>query len=178
MKSIALNRQIGYQQECNNCRKTGVGDYMRIVVQKVSRCALKAEGEPVDAMQGGLLALVGIKPGDDQESVMKYMTDKLVHLRIFEDENGKLNLSVEDKGQDIFLVSNFTLYGDCRHGRRPSYSSGASPDEARVIYDRFVDYVKAHTTAKVHTGVFQAYMEIETVLDGPVTLLLDSDKDF
>lgn len=139
---------------------------------------MKVDGEDHDQMQGGILALVGIKPGDDNENVMRYMLDKLVHLRIFEDENGKLNLSVADTHQELFLVSNFTLYGDCRHGRRPSYSQGASPEEARKIYDTFVEYVKTHTDVPVHTGVFQAYMEIDTLLDGPVTLLLDSEKEF
>ncbi|MCF0134863.1 MAG: D-tyrosyl-tRNA(Tyr) deacylase [Lachnospiraceae bacterium] len=151
---------------------------MRMVIQRVLSCALKADGVPVDSMGQGLLVLVGIQPGDEEEAVMRYMLDKLVHLRIFEDENGKMNLSVEDLGLDLFLVSNFTLYGDCRHGRRPSYSSGASPEEARTIYDAFVSYMKANTKVPVHTGVFQAYMDIETRLDGPVTLLLDSQKDF
>jgi len=109
---------------------------------------------------------------------MKYMLDKLVHLRIFEDEQGKLNLSVTDKGYSLFLVSNFTLYGDCRHGRRPSYSSGAPIQEAARIYDQFVAYAKENAGVPVHTGVFQADMQIDTHLDGPVTLLLDSDKEF
>lgn len=151
---------------------------MRIVIQRVKNVSLTADGVFVDQMEKGLYALVGIKEGDDEESVMRYMTDKLVNLRVFEDENGKMNLSVRDIGGEIYLVSNFTLYGDCRHGRRPSYSSGASPDMARAIYDRFVEYVKANSDVPVHTGVFQAYMEIETTMDGPVTLLLDSEKEF
>lgn len=151
---------------------------MRIVIQRVKNVSLTADGVFVDRMEKGLYALVGIKEGDDEESVMRYMTDKLVNLRIFEDENGKMNLSVKDIGGEIFLVSNFTLYGDCRHGRRPSYSSGASPDLARAIYDRFVEYVKANGDVPVHTGVFQAYMEIDAAMDGPVTLLLDSEKEF
>ena len=151
---------------------------MRIVIQRVKNVSLTADGVFVDQMEKGLYALVGIKEGDDEESVMRYMTDKLVNLRVFEDENGKMNLSVKDIGGEIYLVSNFTLYGDCRHGRRPSYSSGASPDMARAIYDRFVEYVKANSDVPVHTGVFQAYMEIETTMDGPVTLLLDSEKEF
>ena len=97
---------------------------MRMVVQRVSRAALTADGRPGDTMAGGLLVLVGIKQGDD-EAVMRYMADKLIHLRVFEDEQGKMNRSVEEIGGELFLVSNFTLYGDCRHGRRPSYTESA-----------------------------------------------------
>jgi D-tyrosyl-tRNA(Tyr) deacylase len=151
---------------------------MRIVLQRVKNTALAADGLPFDQMEQGILAMVGIKPGDDAPAVMKYMLDKLIHLRIFEDEQGKLNLSVSDKGYSIFLVSNFTLYGDCRHGRRPSYSAGAPIQEAARIYEQFVAYAKENAGVPVHTGVFQADMQIDTHLDGPVTLLLDSDKEF
>lgn len=129
-------------------------------------------------MQQGILALVGIESGDNQEKVMKYMLDKLVNLRIFEDEQGKMNLSITDKGYGLFLVSNFTLYGDCRHGRRPGYSTGAPVDEAAQIYEQFVAYARQNAGVPVYTGVFQADMQIKTQLDGPVTLLLDSDKVF
>ena len=151
---------------------------MRMVLQRVKHVELVADGKPFDEMGQGILAMVGIEPGDDSPSVMKYMLDKLIHLRIFEDEQGKLNLSVTDKGFSLFLVSNFTLYGDCRHGRRPSYSSGASIQEASQIYEKFVAYAKENAGVPIHTGVFQADMQIETQLDGPVTLLLDSDKEF
>ena len=151
---------------------------MRMVLQRVKHVELVADGQPFDKMDQGILAMVGIEPGDDSLSVMKYMLDKLVHLRIFEDEQGKLNLSVMDKGFSLFLVSNFTLYGDCRHGRRPSYSSGAPIQEAAQIYEKFVAYARENAGVPIHTGVFQADMQIETQLDGPVTLLLDSDKEF
>lgn len=151
---------------------------MRMVLQRVRQTRLTADGRETDAMEQGILAMVGIESGDDRETVMKYMLDKLVHLRIFEDEQGKMNLSVTDKGYSLFLVSNFTLYGDCRHGRRPSYSSGAPIAEAERIYDQFVAYAREHAGVPVHTGVFQADMQIDTHLDGPVTLLLDSDKEF
>ena len=151
---------------------------MRIVIQRVKRVDLTADGRPFDSMKDGILALVGIKSGDDNEKIMQYMLDKLVNLRIFEDEQGKMNLSVVDKGYSLFLVSNFTLYGDCRHGRRPGYSSGAPVEEARTIFDTFTAYAKVHAPVPVHTGLFQADMQIETCLDGPVTLLLDSDKAF
>lgn len=151
---------------------------MRMVLQRVKKVALTADGAAYDQMEQGILAMVGIQSGDQQESVMKYMLDKLEHLRIFEDEQGKMNLSAADKGYGLFIVSNFTLYGDCRHGRRPGYSSGAPVAEAAKTYEAFIKYVREHAEVPVHTGVFQADMQIETQLDGPVTLLLDSDKEF
>lgn len=151
---------------------------MRIVIQRVKNASMEADGVFADRMGAGILAMVGIEPGDDQESVMRYMLDKLIHIRIFEDEMGKLNLSITDLSLELFLVSNFTLYGDCRHGRRPSYSHGAGPDEARAIYEKFVAYAKQNACLPVHSGVFQANMQLDVHLDGPVTLLLDSDKEF
>ncbi len=151
---------------------------MRIVIQRVRSVALTADGEPFDQMDAGILAMVGIESGDNNEKVFAYMLDKLVNLRIFEDEQGKMNLSIKDQGLGLFIVSNFTLYGDCRHGRRPSYSSGAPVDEAAGIYESFVSYARAHGGVEIHTGLFQADMQIDTHLDGPVTLLLDSDKVF
>lgn len=151
---------------------------MRMVLQRVKRVALTADGVFHDQMQQGILAMIGIQSGDEDEKVMKYMLDKLLQLRIFEDENGKMNQSVTDKKYSVFLVSNFTLYGDCRHGRRPGYSSGAPVEEAAAIYEQFVQYAKEHATVPVHTGVFQADMQIAAELDGPVTLLLDSNKEF
>ncbi len=148
-----------------------------MVIQRVRRTALTADGTPGDKMEKGLLALVGIH-GTDNAETMKYMAEKLIHLRVFEDEQEKMNLSVEEVEGELFLVSNFTLYGDCRHGRRPSYTESASAEEARRIFAEFVECVKSRTKVKVNTGVFQADMQIETTLDGPVTLLLDSDKAF
>ncbi|MBO6159268.1 MAG: D-tyrosyl-tRNA(Tyr) deacylase [Firmicutes bacterium] len=151
---------------------------MRIVIQRVDRVSLAADGEPYDQMGPGILAMVGIQSGDGNEKTFNYMLDKLVNLRIFEDENGKMNRSILDMGYGLFLVSNFTLYGDCRHGRRPSYSSGAPVQEAAQIYEDFLAYARAHAGADVHSGLFQADMQIDTHLSGPVTLLLDSDKNF
>lgn len=150
---------------------------MRIIIQRVEKTALTADGMPGDTMGKGLLALVGIKEGDTG-AVQQYMADKLIHLRVFEDEQGKMNRSVEDVSGELFLVSNFTLYGDCRHGRRPSYTESAGADAARQIFSDFTECVKNSTQIPVHTGVFQADMKIETTLDGPVTLLLDSEKNF
>ncbi len=151
---------------------------MRMVIQRVSSCRLIADGIDQGQMGDGLLAMVGIEDGDENEKVMTYMLDKLMNLRVFEDEEGKLNLSVTDKQYGVYIVSNFTLYGDCRHGRRPSYSSGAGVEKAHMIYDRFIDFAKKNAKVPLFTGVFQAMMDIEATLSGPVTLLLDSDKVF
>ena len=150
---------------------------MRVVIQRVKRAALTADGVPHGKMEAGILALIGVHEQDDQK-VMKYMLDKIVNLRIFEDENGKMNLSVKDLGLSLFLVPNFTLYGDCRHGRRPSYTNGAPVAVAEGIFNAFAEYAKVNAEVQVETGVFQAEMHIETELDGPVTLLIDSDKLF
>ena len=150
---------------------------MRMVVQRVRRTALTADGIPADTMGQGLMAFVGIRE-EDGPADLAYMAEKLVHLRVFKDEQGKMNRSVEDIGGELYLVSNFTLYGDSRHGRRPSYTGSAAAESARGIFQDFVECVRAHTQVPVHTGVFQANMQIDTCLDGPVTLLLDSEKLF
>ena len=105
------------------------------------------------------------------------MSDKIVHLRIFEDDEGKMNRSVQDIGGQVLIVSQFTLYGDCRKGRRPGYSAAAPPSVAKPLYEQFVDRMNTLSDG-VESGSFQAYMEVELVNDGPVTLLLDSDKTF
>jgi len=150
---------------------------MRAVIQRVKRVALKADGTPHGEMKAGILALVGVHESDDAK-VMNYMLEKMTKLRIFEDENGKMNLSITDLGLSLFLVPNFTLYGDCRHGRRPSYAGGAPVAVAEGLFNAFAEYAKENAGVPVETGVFQADMQIDTLLDGPVTLLLDSDKQF
>lgn len=150
---------------------------MRAIIQRVRRAALTADGEPHGDMREGILALVGFHEKDDRK-VMEYMLEKMTKLRIFEDEQGKMNLSITDLGYSLFLVPNFTLYGDCRHGRRPSYTAGAPVAIAEGIFAEFAEYAKEHAGVPVETGVFQADMQIQTVLDGPVTLLLDSEKLF
>ena len=122
------------------------------------------------------MALVGLIPQDD-DKVIDYMLDKLTNLRIYEDENDKLNLSVKDVGGDILLVPNFTLYGDARKGRRPSYFNAASPEEAEKIFNRLMEKA-GQLPLKVESGVFRTHMKVELVNDGPVTILLDSDKLF
>ena len=147
-----------------------------MVIQKVERASVSVDGEIRGEIGNGLMVLVGILPNDD-EKVMDYMLEKLVNLRIYEDENDKLNLSVLDTGGGLLLVPNFTLYGDARKGRRPSYFAAASPDEADCVFERLVEKAKG-CPLKVESGVFRTPMKVELVNDGPVTILLDSERLF
>jgi D-aminoacyl-tRNA deacylase len=149
---------------------------MRSVVQRVRRARVLVDKEVVGAIGPGMVVLVGIH-SDDGEKEVQWMTDKVVNLRIFEDDQGLMNRSVLDVRQEILIVSQFTLYGDCRKGRRPGYSTAARPEIAQPLYNSFVRMVqqKGLTTA---TGRFQAMMEVELTNDGPVTLLLDSSGLF
>ncbi|MBC8531080.1 D-aminoacyl-tRNA deacylase [Gehongia tenuis] len=149
---------------------------MRAVIQKVSRAKIVVDGQTVSEIGPGLLALIGIGR-EDGEKDMAYLADKIPNLRIFEDGEGKLNRSVSDVGGEILLVSQFTLYGNARHGRRPSFIGAAPPEEARPIYERLLAIFRERGIP-LKTGIFQAHMEIELVNDGPVTLLLDSKKGF
>ena len=149
---------------------------MRFVIQRVERAKVTVEGKVSGEIGNGYVVLVGLLPTDD-DKVMDYMLDKLVNLRIYEDENDKLNLSLKDIGGEILIVPNFTLYGDARKGRRPSYAKAAPPDEAEKLFDRFVEKAK-ETGLNVQTGIFRTHMKVERVNDGPVTILLDSEKNF
>lgn len=149
---------------------------MRFVIQRVERAKVTVEGKVSGEIGNGYVVLVGLLPTDD-DKVMDYMLDKLVNLRIYEDENDKLNLSLKDIGGEILIVPNFTLYGDARKGRRPSYAKAAPPDEAEKLFDRFVKKAK-ETGLNVQTGIFRTHMKVELVNDGPVTILLDSDRNF
>ena len=149
---------------------------MRFVIQRVERAKVTVEGKVSGEIGNGYVVLVGLLPTDD-DKVMDYMLDKLVNLRIYEDENDKLNLSLKDIGGEILIVPNFTLYGDARKGRRPSYAKAAPPDEAEKLFDRFVEKVK-ETGLNVQTGIFRTHMKVELVNDGPFTLMLDSETLF
>ena len=149
---------------------------MRFVIQRVERAKVTVEGKVSGEIGNGYVVLVGLLPTDD-DKVMDYMLDKLVNLRIYEDENDKLNFSLKDIGGEILIVPNFTLYGDARKGRRPSYAKAAPPDEAEKLFDRFVEKAK-ETGLNVQTGIFRTHMNVELVNDGPVTILLDSEKNF
>lgn len=147
---------------------------MRVVLQKVKKASVEIAGEKVAKINKGAVVLVGIKDTDD-EKIFKYIGEKIINLRIFEDENDKLNLSIKDLKYEILIVPNFTIYADARQGRRPSFSSGASPKIARDIFENFIKYMK-NIYEKIDTGIFQANMQVEIVNDGPVTIIIDSDK--
>ena len=149
---------------------------MRSVIQRVSQASVKVEGEIVGKIAKGLMVLIGVGEDDNTEDVI-WTAEKLSGLRIFEDDEEKMNLSIKDVGGDFLLVSQFTLYGDCRKGKRPSFSLAASPDQGRLLFEQLISEIRARGF-KVETGVFQAHMEVELVNDGPVTIMLDSKKLF
>jgi D-tyrosyl-tRNA(Tyr) deacylase len=149
---------------------------MRAVIQRVSKASVTVASEITGEIGPGLLVLLGIHK-DDQEQEIKWMVEKIINLRIFEDENGKMNRSLIDTNGAMLVVSQFTLYGDCRKGRRPGYSSAAPPETANTLYQQFIEAV-AQKDISVASGRFQAHMDVELVNDGPVTLLLDSARLF
>lgn len=149
---------------------------MRAVVQRVSRASVTVDGELTGSIGDGILLLLGVSSKDTEADAV-YLVDKVLNLRIFDDEEGKMNLSLRDIGGGLLVVSQFTLYGDSRRGRRPSYIDAARPDEANRLYEYFVSEAKKHIE-NVATGRFQAMMDVELVNDGPVTLLLDSERNF
>lgn len=149
---------------------------MRAVVQRVDHASVTVDGQVTGACQKGLMVLFGVADGDTKKD-LNYIVDKVVGLRIFEDEAGKMNLSVKDVGGEILAVSQFTLYGDCRKGKRPSFDKAAKPDIANAFYEQFVAACRAQGLP-VGTGVFRAHMLVELVNNGPVTILLDSRKEF
>lgn len=150
---------------------------VRAVVQRVSRASVEVEGRRVGAVGSGLLVLLGAGAGDSAADVA-YMVDKVANLRIFPDEAGKMNRSVLEVGGGVLAVSQFTLYGDARKGRRPAFTGALEPAAADALYQQFVAGLKAAGVAEVATGVFGAMMEVELVNSGPVTILLDSGKAF
>jgi D-tyrosyl-tRNA(Tyr) deacylase len=149
---------------------------MRAVVQRVKHSKVTVEENVVGEIQAGLMVLLGVEDGDEEKDV-QYMIDKVTNLRIFEDIEGKMNCSIRDVGGDILAVSQFTLLGDCRKGRRPSFINAARPESANTLYEAFVAGVRTEGIT-VETGQFQADMLVDIANDGPVTLLLDSKKQF
>lgn len=149
---------------------------MRAVVQRVSSAAVTVDGQVTGRIARGLLILVGVGREDTPRDV-KYVAGKVRDLRLFDDGAGKMNRSLKDVDGAALVVSQFTLYGDCRRGRRPSFDAAAPPDEARALYDALVRTLREAGTP-VETGVFQAMMNVELVNDGPVTVLLDSARGF
>lgn len=147
---------------------------MRVVLQRVSRAEVTVNGERVASIGRGYLVLLGVTHTDD-ESDARYIADKIASLRLFEDESGKINLGITDIGGEVLLVSQFTLYADCRKGRRPSFTDAAPPEMADRLYQRVAEMLR-EAGLPVQTGVFGAHMQVALVNDGPVTILLDSGK--
>ncbi len=146
---------------------------MKAVVQRVSRAQVSVNGEVIGKCGRGFLILLGVMAGDDEKEADK-LVSKIVHLRIFEDENGKMNLSSFDVNGSMLVVSQFTLCADCSHGRRPSFTDSAPPQEANTLYEYFVRRLSQNGIADVQTGSFGADMQVELVNDGPVTIILNS----
>ena len=149
---------------------------MRAVLQRVTRAAVRVGGETVGEISAGLLVLLGVAR-DDSEADARYLAEKVLRLRVFDDAEGRMNLSVTEAGGALLVVSQFTLYGDARRGRRPSWVEAAPPEAARSLYEFFVAEAR-RAGARVETGSFRRMMEVELVNDGPVTILLDSRKTF
>ena len=149
---------------------------MRAVVQRVTRASVTVGGEVVGRIGRGFLVLLGVEEGDGQDQVI-YMAQKIAGLRVFEDSDGKMNLGLAEVGGAMLVVSQFTLLGDCRKGRRPSFVAAARPEVADELYRAFVAEVRGQGI-EVQTGRFQQHMDVELVNDGPVTLLIDSRKQF
>jgi D-tyrosyl-tRNA(Tyr) deacylase len=149
---------------------------MRACVQRVARASVTVDGKVVGAIAAGALVLLGVA-ADDAETDVAYLAEKITGLRIFEDADGKMNASLADIGGSMLVVSQFTLYGDCRKGRRPSFTDAAPPELAERLYERFVVVVR-QLGIPVETGRFRANMQVELINDGPVTMLLESRKQF
>jgi D-tyrosyl-tRNA(Tyr) deacylase len=145
---------------------------MRLLIQRVTRASVRVDGKLQGEIGHGILALIGIASGDNEQAA-DHLADKLVNLRIFADAAGRMNYSALDVKAELLLVSQFTLYGDCRKGRRPGFDAAAAPADALRLYEYFVQQVRTKGLL-TQTGVFQAHMEVELVNDGPVTFLLES----
>ncbi|MFS0659703.1 D-aminoacyl-tRNA deacylase [Niallia alba] len=145
---------------------------MRVVLQRSKEAKVEVDGKAVGSIEKGFVLLVGITHSDELEDA-KYLAEKIAHLRVFEDENGKMNQSILDSGGAILSISQFTLYGDTRKGRRPNFMNAAKPDQAKELYDQF-NILLRDQGLTVETGIFGAMMDVHLINDGPVTLILDS----
>ena len=149
---------------------------MRAIIQRVSQASVAVAEETIGAIDQGLMVLLGVAQGDTSKDIV-YLSDKTAGLRIFEDDDGKMNRSVEDIGGSILVISQFTLLGDCRKGRRPGFTDAAPPELADTLYEGYVDALRSRGIT-VATGVFRADMQVSLINDGPVTIMLDSRKKF
>jgi D-aminoacyl-tRNA deacylase len=145
---------------------------MRLLIQRVSQARVDVEGRTCGSIEGGLLVLIGVAKTDTNADA-DYLVEKVLGLRIFRDEAGKMNRSVIEAAGGLLVISNFTLYGDCSKGRRPGFDLAAPPEQARILYEYFVEKLRAREVP-VETGIFQAMMEVHLINDGPVTLLVES----
>jgi len=148
---------------------------MRVVLQRVSRAAVRVDGETIAEIGKGFLILVGVRNGDTEQDA-DYLAEKCFGLRVFDDQEGKMNLALSDVGGSVLAVSQFTLYGDCRKGRRPSFTDAAPPEMGEKLYEHFVSRLR-DLGASVQIGKFGARMQVELVNDGPVTFVLDSERE-
>jgi D-tyrosyl-tRNA(Tyr) deacylase len=148
---------------------------MRLVIQRVRQASVRVDDKIVGQIGKGLLVLIGVQNGD-AELAAKFLADKTANLRIFDDDDGKMNHSVLDVGGRLLVVSQFTLYGDCRKGRRPSFASAAKPEVARQLYETYCELLRANGL-QVEQGIFQADMQVDLTNDGPVTLIIESPRD-
>jgi D-tyrosyl-tRNA(Tyr) deacylase len=148
---------------------------MRAIIQRVLQAQVKVNDKPVGQISKGLLVYIGVGKGDSEKDA-RFMAEKLLNLRIFSDESGKMNLSIRDIGGSILLVSNFTLHGDCRKGRRPSFDAAAEPELARQLYEKVSELIAEQGIA-VEKGLFGEYMQVTSTNDGPATFLLDSKQN-
>ena len=149
---------------------------MKAILQRVRRAKVKIEDQIVGEIGQGLLVLLGVGKGDSDSEAARLL-EKIIHLRIFDDNQGKMNLSLLEIGGEFMVISQFTLYADCRKGRRPSFTDAAPPAEAKALYETFLTLAKTKGI-KVASGTFQALMEVEFINQGPVTICLDTAKDF
>jgi D-tyrosyl-tRNA(Tyr) deacylase len=151
---------------------------MIALIQRVTEASVAVESELVDSIRGGLLVLLGVKQFDTENDAM-YLAAKTINHRIFQDDEGRMNLSLLDNGQDILIVSQFTLHADTRHGNRPSFTEAADPKSAEHLYEFYIQEVKNLLgTSRVHTGQFGAMMKVKLINDGPVTIILKSKSEY
>jgi len=151
---------------------------MIAVIQRVLEASVTVDSKPVNSIGGGLLVLLSVSK-DDTESEAEYLASKTVNLRIFNDENGKINLSMIDTGSEMLVISQFTLHADTRHGHRPSFTDAGEPGRAKELYDHFIGFCRKQTSSdKIKDGIFSAMMKIKLVNDGPVTLILKSKNEY
>jgi D-tyrosyl-tRNA(Tyr) deacylase len=150
---------------------------LRAVIQRVNFSKVTVNEQTVGDINKGFMVLIGIGENDTEKDI-KWVADKILNLRVFEDSNGKMNLSLLDVKGELLLIPQFTLYGDCRKGRRPSFSNSASQQKGREYYEKIIEYIENNYNIKIKRGKFQTHMKVDLQNDGPVTLLLDSEKNF